>query len=116
MEISMVDRGDWLTPGIESFANTRLLFALSRFDQKIDRVVLTLRDVNGPKGGVDKECKIQIMMHRGKDIIITDIDSEGRACIARAAERAGRTVARRMERLRDTSRMQSLRIAFGEVM
>lgn len=104
MQISTVDRGAVLTPELVAFAERRLLFALSRFDTRIDRTILKITDVNGPKGGIDKECQIQITMHRGSDIIITDKDADAYACIARAAERAGRTVARQLDRISKTRR------------
>lgn len=116
MEIHTVDRGDLVDVEVATFAQRRLLFALSRFDTKIDNVVLTVNDINGPKGGIDKECQIHIKMHRGQEIIITDVDEDVKACIARAADRAGRTVSRRLERQRDASRRARLPISFGEML
>lgn len=34
-------------------------FALSRFQSRIGRLVIRLEDLNGPRGGVDKACRIE---------------------------------------------------------
>jgi len=116
MEIQTVDRGDLLDAQVATFAQRRLLFALSRFDTKIDSVVITVNDLNGPKGGIDKECQIRINMHRGQEIIITDVDEDVQVSIARAADRAGRTVARRLERLRDAVRRSRSPFSLGDIL
>ena len=38
----------------------KILSSLQRFDNGVKQVDLYLKDVNGPKGGVDKECTINI--------------------------------------------------------
>lgn len=113
MNISTVDRGCCLTPDGSALANRRLLFALSRFDSKIDQVVLTLRDLNGPKGGIDKECSVRLKLYRGEDIVVTDRDESVEACVSRAADRAARTLSRRIERLQDGYRRR--RVAVGDL-
>lgn len=81
-----------------------MFFALSRFDSKIDEVTLTVNDLNGPKGGIDKRCQLQIKLRYGQDVILTNLDSTVEAGISRLADRAGRTIARRISRLQDSYR------------
>ena len=94
----IVDRDGVLAGPLHEFAQRRLLFALSRFDSKIQRVDLVVADTNGPRGGVDKSCRISVKLRRAKEVTITDQDSNIATCVARAAERAGRAVARAIER------------------
>ena len=104
MKIEVVDRGNCLDDASTSFADRRLHFALSRFDSKIGSVILTVEDTNGPRGGIDKRCQVLIRMKRGKDVVISDTDHDVESCLARVADRAGRTVARRLCRVKDSYR------------
>jgi len=104
VKLSIVDRDKCLTAPIRKLATRRLLFALSRFDSKIDDVTLTVDDLNGPKGGIDKRCQLRIELRYGADVILTNLDSTVEAGISRLADRAGRTIARRIGRFQDSYR------------
>lgn len=79
-------------------AQRRLSFALSRFSARIRHVRVLLSDENGPRGGVDKACRLEIALaHRGR-LRIEDLGSDANAVIDRACERAARAVARTLAR------------------
>ena len=98
MSISFVDRNKMLNREIRELAERRLLFALTRFDSRIAKVELVITDENGPRGGVDKVCRITVRLLRAGDVSITDRDADLARCISRIAERAGRAVSRSIER------------------
>lgn len=72
----------------------RLLFALSRFDQKISKVNVYVADHNGPKGGIDKSCQIIVQMPGFTNVVAKTVDAEWIACIDRATTRIGHNVQR----------------------
>ena len=80
----------------------RLHFALSRFSSRIARVTVFLEDVNGPRGGVDKACRIVVRLRRGADVVASVEDVEWVAAIDRATTRVGHSVAREIARTRTT--------------
>ena len=98
MQLSIIDQNDSLNASMREFAERRLRFALSRFSSKIELVTVVVRDLNGPRGGVDKFCRITVKMRRLASVRITSLHGELEACLARAADRAGRSVARAVER------------------
>ncbi|MEQ8210529.1 MAG: hypothetical protein RH917_11930 [Lacipirellulaceae bacterium] len=100
MKLSITDRNDCLDSNSREYAKRRLLFALSRFDNKLDFVSLVVSDINGPKGGVDKHCKLRVKIKRESEIVVSDEDSDLLTCIARVSERAGRSVSRAIDRNR----------------
>jgi len=104
MALLITDRGGLMDAEQREFAERRLSFALSRFDSRITDVELIVWDDNGPRGGVDQACRLQIQMRHGDPIVITDQDAELGRAIARLAERGARTVARAVERLREHRR------------
>jgi hypothetical protein len=98
MQLSIIDQNDSMNQTTREFAERRLRFALSRFSNKIDLVTVVVRDVNGPRGGVDKFCRITVKMRRLANVRITSQDAAVEPCLARAADRVGRAVARAVER------------------
>ena len=111
MTISITDRSDLLTPILRDLAERRLLFALSRFDSRVEHVDMVVEDENGPRGGVDKSCRVTVGLRRSADIVISDKDSDISKCISRVAERLGRAVSRAIAR---TQRFERERPAFIE--
>jgi len=83
-------------------------FALSARDNNIQRVIVRLSDINGPRGGADKCCHIQVVIAHLPDVVIEDTKADLYAAIDRAADRAGRTVGRRLMRKRIKGRSASL--------
>ena len=81
----------------------RLRFALSRFSPRIRDVAVTLEDTNGPRGGVDKRCRVVVRLAPRGTVAIDETEADFETAIAHAAERAGRAVGRELER-RHTAR------------
>lgn len=98
MSLTMKFRG--IEPGEEesSYIDRRLRFALGRFSGEITHARVRLSDTNGPRGGVDKHVKIQVTGPRLGHLVIEDCDSDVLTAIDRAADRAGRTVGRHLQR------------------
>jgi len=101
MQILIQARNFPLTKAMRSHIERRLGFALSTRYEHIERIMVRLSDVNGPRGGHDKCCHIQVTLPQLADVIVEDTESNLYAAIDRAADRASRTVARRLVRQRD---------------
>jgi putative sigma-54 modulation protein len=79
----------------------RLRFAFHRFDEKISLVTVELADLNGPRGGVDKQCRLVVRLLPAGRVIIEETHADVSAAIALAADRAGWAVSRQLRRRRD---------------
>lgn len=84
-----------LTPALEARVRRRMRFALCRFQTGIRQVTVRLCDLNGPRGGVDKQCRIEAALRRGQTVQVEDVDADLYAAIDRAAGRLGRLIAHR---------------------
>jgi hypothetical protein len=93
-----------LTAVLVDHTERRLRFALTRTSNRIKRVVVRLGDRNGPRGGNDKFCKIQVVLEHAPPVLIEDAGADLYAVIDRAAERAGRNVAKNLGWLRKNAR------------
>lgn len=91
--------GKHIPPDAEDLLRRRLEFALGRFSERVLRVSARVADLNGPRGGIDKSCVITLHLQQsGRPIVIEDVDVDPFVAIDRAADRAGRTVARAVAR------------------
>lgn len=104
MQIEILARSFPLTNAMRAYVNRRLEFSLSARHSHIKCVVVRLIDINGPRGGSDKCCRIQVVIPGHSDIVTEDTESDMYSAIDRAADRVSRTVARRLDRHRDFER------------
>jgi putative sigma-54 modulation protein len=104
MQIDIQTRNFVMTDAIRSHSIRRLRFALSSYDDRIQRVVMRLSDINGPRGGADKCCHLQLVLPGLPDVVVEDIEADLYLAIDRAADRAGRSLRRRLARQRDRAR------------
>jgi ribosome hibernation promoting factor len=82
---------------VYQFAERRIGFALDRI-RDARRIVISIEDVNGPKGGADKRC--QIVAEFGfASVIIEEIQQTWQSAVARAMRRLSRRVARELKRV-----------------
>jgi putative sigma-54 modulation protein len=109
MQIDIQARHFPLTDALYSHIKRRLSFALHNRDDRIQRVFVRVSDINGPRGGADKRCHIQVTLTHLPDVVIKDTGADLYEAIDRAADRAGRTTVRRLTRQRIKSRSSGLR-------
>ena len=98
MKIDIETSGFPLTPALRNHAERRLRSALTCCVQRIRKLAVRLSDVNGPRGGVDKRCRLQVVLVGLPDVVVEDTQADLYVAIDRAADRAGRTLVRKIER------------------
>jgi ribosomal subunit interface protein len=103
MHFNIQTNGFSLTDSIRDYTKRRMQFALHRNDKHITRVQVRLADINGPRGGLDKRCQIDVSLAGHNDIVIEDTETNLYVAIDRACDRCARTLARKLERLREYS-------------
>lgn len=79
------------------YLERRLGFALGRLAHRLQHVRVLLSDENGPRGGEDKSCRLQVRSRRGL-VQVQERHRDLYAAIDLAAERLRRTLARTLER------------------
>lgn len=109
MQIAIQANGFEITEGLRLHVERRIRFAFDWAHLVVGKVAVRLSDLNGPRGGEDKRCVIQVAVSGAPDVVIEDTQSDLYVAIDRAADRAGRSLARRMERQR-TRRNASARV------
>lgn len=77
-------------------AEERIQEKLERFEDAIREVHLTVRDLNGPKGGVDTQCQIRVLGDHLEVIVEEKAESVSDA-LHGVLDRAVRNIARRRD-------------------
>lgn len=88
---------------IRRLVDRRVAFELSRFGPRVKAVSVSLEDLNGPRGGIDKRCAMQADLAPLGVVRVEKRDSELPAAIGRAAARLAQAVARAFARRRDAT-------------
>jgi len=83
---------------LRDYIERRLRFALDRFAGRIRQVHVTLGDLNGPRGGIDKCCKLAISLDRSSTIVVESQASNACAAVDRVADKAATCIGRILKR------------------
>lgn len=79
----------------------RVWFVMRRMAWLVSHAKLRLTDVNGPRGGVDKQCRLEIKTTHAGTVTITAMARDWRTAIEGALSRAGRMLLRNWRRRRE---------------
>lgn len=104
MKIHVRGRQVQVDDRVRAHVERRLQSSLDRFADRVQRVTVYLIDVNGPRGGEDKVCRIDARLRPVGDLFIAEADAELFAAVDRAADRLGDALARALRRRRDLAR------------
>ena len=65
MQIEICGREVKVGERLREYIEQRARFALERLARPIRKIRVQLRDLNGPRGGVDKSCQVRIALAPG---------------------------------------------------
>lgn len=98
MRVRIQSQGFDLTPAIAARVNKKLERMLSRFGDELISIDVFLKDLNGPKGGYDKQAIVRVEMRHRAPISIsstkTDLYRAIDACTRRCMRSVRRTISR----------------------
>jgi len=98
MDINVSAHGLRLDPDTDGFVRTQVLSALQRFEDQVVAVDVFLKDINGPKGGIDKQVLVRIRL-RNRQLIATEIArTRLRAAVVVSVRKAKRAVRRSVKK------------------
>ncbi|MAT14477.1 MAG: hypothetical protein CMJ46_04320 [Planctomyces sp.] len=70
MKIEVVDRTKRMTHAFKKLCEQRVQSTFDRFRHAIHHISMTFSDVNGPRGGVDKSCRLMIDMDGSSVLVV----------------------------------------------
>jgi hypothetical protein len=78
----------------------RARFVMRRLVWLVPRARVCLSDVNGPRGGVDKRCQVELRAAGTSPVVVTSVARHWRSALDTALSRAARALLRLWQRER----------------
>ncbi len=96
---------------LRDLAERRVRFVLRRLGWLVPRAEVQLSDVNGPRGGVDKRCQVELRTDGAGSVVVVSVASDWRTALDEALGRAARALTRLWRRGKDSRRLRQRLIA-----
>jgi hypothetical protein len=91
----------------------RVRFALRRLTAWVPFAKVQFSDVNGPRGGVDKRCLVELKTDKVGTLVIASLARDRRTALDLSLRRAIRAVTRGLQRARKPLRGRTAKLALG---
>lgn len=102
----IVESPDPQATEMRAFAERRVRFSMRRLSWLVPRVKVYLSDVNGPRGGIDKRCQVQLLADGRQDVVVTSVARDWRSALQSALGRAVRSLLHNWQRSHNMSRLK----------
>jgi ribosome-associated translation inhibitor RaiA len=94
---------------LRELSERRVRFVLRRLTWLVPRAEVALSDVNGPRGGRDKRCQVELRTDGAGSVVVSSVAKDWRSALDDALSRAMRFLLRLWRRGSDArSRRQAL--------
>jgi hypothetical protein len=91
---------------LRDLSERRVRFVLRRLSWFVPRAEVQLSDMNGPRGGVDKRCQVELRTDGAGSVVVAAVAKDWRTALDNALARAARFVLRLWRRNGDTRRLR----------
>lgn len=89
---------------MHELAKIRSEFVFRRLAWLISKATVSLSDINGPRGGLDKRCQVEVQVSKENKVVATSIARDWRGAIDLALARAVRSLVRRRQQNKPKTR------------
>lgn len=97
---------------LRDLTERRVRFVLRRLAWLVPRAEVQMSDVNGPRGGVDKRCQVELKTDGAGSVVVTSLANDWRTALDNALARAARFLIRIWRRGNDPRRMRQRFIGY----
>ncbi|MGH9815568.1 MAG: HPF/RaiA family ribosome-associated protein [Candidatus Acidiferrales bacterium] len=104
MKIEIRTHGIELSSPLEAYIRRRMKLSLRRFQGRLGRIVIRLRDVNGPRGGVDKRFRVSVRLAPKGKVRLQQTGSDVYQAVQNASTRLGHLLSHELKRRRESRR------------
>jgi hypothetical protein len=91
----------------------RVRFALRRLSTLVARAKVQFTDVNGPRGGVDKRCQVEVQTDSVGTVVIASLAQDWRTALDRSLTRVIRVLRRSLQRGQKPARRRAAKTALS---
>lgn len=98
---------------LRDLTERRVRFVLRRVGWMVPRAEVQMSDVNGPRGGVDKRCQVELRTDGAGSVVVASVASDWRNALNTALARAARFLMRLRRRGSDSRRARQRLVDAG---
>lgn len=91
---------------LRDLVERRVRFALRRLGWLVPRAEVQMSDINGPRGGLDKRCQVELRTDGAGRVVVASVAADWRTALDAALARAARFLLRLWRRGSDSRRMR----------
>jgi len=91
---------------LRDLTERRVRFVLRRLGWLVPRAEVQMSDVNGPRGGIDKRCQVELRTDGAGSVVVASVASDWRTALNMALARAARFLMRLWRRSSDSRRVR----------
>jgi hypothetical protein len=102
-----------LASELRDLAERRVRFVLRRLRALVPRAEIQMSDVNGPRGGIDKRCQVELRTDGAGSVVVASVAGDWRTALDRALARAARFLMRQVRRSSDARRLRQRVVRSG---
>ena len=77
---------------LRDIAERRIRFVLRRLTWLVPRARVQFSDTNGPRGGIDKRCQVELKTEHNGTVVVTAMARDWRSALESALTRASRAL------------------------
>ena len=92
MKVHVITQNIQLAEWMRDLVQRRILRALYRFAHRVAEAVVTFEDLNGPRGGMDVQCRLRLLLHPRGEINVSAVEATAYLALRDATQRAKRLV------------------------
>jgi hypothetical protein len=97
---------------LRSLTVQRIQFAMRRLSWLVPSAKVQLSDINGPHGGVDKHCLLELKTATAGSVVVTAIARDWSDALNGALSRAARKLIRNVQRTRSQPKFRQTATSF----
>ena len=91
---------------LRTLTERRVHFVLRRLGWMVSRAEVQMSDVNGPRGGIDKRCQVELRSDGSRSVVVASVANSWRTALDNALARAARLLMRQWRRGSDCRRLR----------
>ncbi|MBL8510259.1 MAG: HPF/RaiA family ribosome-associated protein [Betaproteobacteria bacterium] len=92
----------------------RVRFVLRRLSSNVHHAKVRLSDINGPRGGIDKCCQLEIKTNNLGTVVIASQARDWRTALNQCLARISRVLTRNLQRQHKQVRTHSTKLVFDQ--
>jgi putative sigma-54 modulation protein len=115
MLVAVRETGIGLSPAGRAYAIDRVEHALATVRDHVRKVMVYLTDLNGPRGGADKLCRVAVTLDTGRPVVVVTSGESVTGVVDGAADKAGEVVHEELHRRSDRRRSNRVVRALKEL-